>query len=689
MKSKKSQTAPKNSKKSQTEPKNSKKIQTAPKNSILRVGGYNNVRRSMRNSYPPLTTLISDDVITMLFKIASDYETFSSELDSNKNQIFETILKFTKDVCRIISEYEPSRNLPLSQKDYLKKLRLFCLGGSQANANPNIIVNSKRNQSNVASLKLLRMFTPIVIARMINLHDPENQSIYKIGERLAYLDLLLHKQLKDVDPGKAITYFLREPVYVQNNVSKNRDFKKYIENMSKELNKMTEGKRKNKKTQVVKALQDLPEKYKKLVQSIRVFYDKKKVYGLRLKIENGPANHNSLSNRSLQNLLSFATKNNSTLKGLGPSSLFMAFLDNALKEHGGTARGKCGGFRGTIDKSLLRRRVVFKSVVMGNEGVVPPSSLSALKRGLAAINHGRLHILKTQIHNGNITVGVPRNMSNAKKYLEAMASKHVRNSKFFMENYTRNNNTLYYLQVDAEIHLPVRLTRDGSALEPFDPNTMDENKEVLWTSYGLQLNEKPGGSFDFFDFIKYVYTGNKSVPSKIINNVSRRGINGCYGSYKDCKIFVIQMDSKTTAFLHEKYYYDSISNTNYAEQVKQILTSCKAENAQTGTASSNNTPVSARPGTARKRPATARGKGQETATSNQKRIRTGSKTPATAQSRTPAATARTRVRSKLGVKKSQGSKRGTRVGLTSIPENPFSAGFGTPASGTGSPMITN
>ena len=501
----------------------------------------------------------------------------------------------------------------------------------------------------------------------------------EIGKRLADLDLLLHKQLKDVDPGKAITYFLREPVYVQNNVSKNRDFKKYIENMSKELNKMKEGKRKNKKTQVVKALQDLPEKYKKLVQSIRVFYDKKKVYGLRLKIENGPANHNSLSNRSLQNLLSFATKNNSTLKGLGPSSLFMAFLDNALKEHGGTARGKCGGFRGTIDKSLLRRRVVFKSVVMGNEGVVPPSSLSALKRGLAAINHGRLHILKTQIHNGNITVGVPRNMSNAKKYLEAMASKHVRNSKFFMENYTRNNNTLYYLQVDAEIHLPVRLTRDGSALEPFDPNTMDENKEVLWTSYGLQLNEKSGGKFDFFDFIKYVYTGNESGPSKIIKNVTGKGISG------GDKIFVIQMDSRTTEFLHKKYYYDPISNTDYVAQVKQILTSCN-----TGMNMDINTPaVTARPGTARKRPATARGKGQETATSKQKRIRTGSKTPATAQSRTPAATARTRVRSKLGVKKSQGSKRGTRVGLTSIPKNPFSAGFGTPASGTGSPMITN
>ena len=641
--------------------------------------------RPTRTPKPRLDILISDDEITMLFKIASDYETFSSELDSKKNQIFETILKFTKDVCRIISEYEPSRNLILSRKDYLKKLRLFCLGGSQANANTNTIVNSNRIQSKEVSLKLLGMFSASTISKKIGL-PPDQQNIFKIGEKLKYLDLLLHKQLKDVDPGKAITYFLREERYVPNNVSKKRDFKKYIENMSKELEKMESGNRKKKKQNVINALRGLPDEYQELVKSIKVFYPKqKKVYGLRLKINNGPANHNGLSNRSLQNLLSLATENTNILNLLGPSSLFMAFIDNALKEHGGLARGKCGGFRGTIDKSLLRRRVVFKSAITG----INSSSLSALKRGLAAINHGRMHILKTLPNFGNKSVGVPRNMSVPNKYLNAMSSKTVRNSKFFAENYKRNKNTLYDLQVNTEIHLPVRLTRDGSALEPFDPITMDENKEVLWTSYGLQLNEKPGGRFDFFDFIKYVYTGNKSGPSNIIKNARRRGINGCYGSHKDCKIFVIQMDSKTTAFLHKKYYYDSISNTNYAAQVKQILTSCKAENAQTGTASSNNTPVSARPGTARKRPATARGKGQETATSNQKRIRTGSKTPATAQSRTPAATARTRVRSKLGVKKSQGSKRGTRVGLTSIPENPFSAGFGTPASGTGSPMITN
>ena len=635
--------------------------------------------RPTRTPKPRLDKLISDDEITMLFKIASDYETFKSELNPNQSGIFETILEFTKDVCDIISKYEPSRNLILSQKDYLKKLRLFCLGGSQANANTNTIVNSNRIQNKEVSLKLLGMFSASTISKKIGL-PPGQQNIFSIYKKLASLDLLLHKQLKDVDPGKAITYFLREERYVRNNDSKKRDFKKYIENMSNELKNMKNGNRKNKKQQVVKALQGLSDEYQELVKSIKVFYPKqKKVYGLRLKINNGPANHNGLSNRSLQNLLSFATENTNILNLLGPSSLFMAFIDNALKEHGGLARGKCGGFRGTIDKSLLRRRVVFKSAIPG----INSSSLSALKRGLAAINHGRMHILKTLPNFGNKTVGVPRNMRQPKKYLNAMASNTVRNSNFFAENYKRNKNTLYDLQVNTSRHIPVRLTRDGSALEPFDPRTMTENKEVLWTSYGLQLNEKPGGRFDFFDFIKYVYTGNKSGPSKIISNVSRRGING------GGKIFVIQMDSKTTKFLHKKYYYDSISNTNYAAQVKQILTSCKAENAQTGTASSNNTPVSARPGTARKRSATARGKGQETATSNQKRIRTGSKTPATAQSRTPAATARTRVRSKLGVKKSQGSKRGTRVGLTSIPENPFSAGFGTPASGTGSPMITN
>lgn len=520
--------------------------------------------RPRRTPKPRLDNLISDDEITMLFKIASDYVTFSSELDSNKNQIFETILKFTKDVCRIISEYEPSRNLPLSEKEYLKKLRLFCLGGSQANANTNTIVNSIRKQNKEVSKKLLGMFSTSIISKMLGISTQSN--IGRINDRLVYLDLLLHKQLKDVDPGKAITYFLREPRYVRNNVSQTRDFKKYIENMSTELNSMKNGKRKNKKQQVVTALQGLTDEYQQLIKSIKVFYPKqKKVYGLRLKINNGPANHNGLSNRSLQNLLSFATKNPKILNLLGDSSLFMAFLDNALKEHGGLARGKCGGFRGTIDKSLLRRRVVFKSVIPG----VKSASMTALKRGLAAINHGRMHILKTLPNFGNKSVGVPRNMSAPNQYLNAMASNTVRNSNFFAKNYIRPGiNTLYNLQVDPSRHKPVRLNDEGSALEYFDPDEMTENKEVLWTSYGLQLNESPGGRFDFFDFVKYVYTGNKRGPSNIIKNVSGKGISG--GN----KIYVIQMDSRTTEFLHEKYYYDSISNTNYAAQVKQILTSC-------------------------------------------------------------------------------------------------------------------
>jgi len=548
--------------------------------------------RPTRTPKPRLDILISDDEITMLFKIASDYETFSSELDSNKNQIFETILKFTKDVCRIISEYEPSRNLPLSQKDYLKKLRLFCLGGSQANANTNTIINSNRIQNKDVSLRLLGMFSTSTISRML---EKPGMNRGQIGDRLAYLDLLLHKQLKDVDPGKAITYFLREPRYVRNNVSKNRDFKKYIENMSKELNSMKNGKRKTKKQQVIKALEGLPDEYQELVKSIKVFYPKqKKVYGLRLKINNGPANHNGLSNRSLQNLLSVATENPRILNLLGDSSLFMAFLDNALKEHGGLARGKCGGFRGTIDKSLLRRRVVFKSAIPG----INSSSLTALKRGLAAINHGRMHILKTLPNFGNKSVGVPRNMRVPNKYLNAMSSNTVRNSNFFAKNYNRFENTLFALQVDPSRHIPVRLTRDGSALEPFDPRTMTENKEVLWTSYGLQLNERSGGKFDFFDFIKYVYTGNKSGPSKIIRNVSGRGLTG------GGKIFVIQMDSRTTEFLHEKYYYDSISNTDYAAQVKQILTSCNTGMNMDMNMNVNTPPITARPVTAR--PKTAR-----------------------------------------------------------------------------------
>jgi len=539
--------------------------------------------RPTRTPKPRLDILISDDEITMLFKIASDYETFSSELDSDKNQIFETILNFTKDVCRVISEYEPSRNLPLSQKDYLKKLRLFCLGGSQANANTNTIVNSNRIQNKDVSLRLLGMFSTSTISRML---EKPGMNRGQIGDRLVYLDLLLHRQLKDVDPGKAITYFLREPRYVRNNVSKNRDFKKYIQNMSKELNSMKNGKRKTKKQQVIKALQGLPDEYQELVKSIKVFYPKqKKVYGLRLKINNGPANHNGLSNRSLQNLLSAATENPRILRLLGDSSLFMAFLDNALKEHGGLARGKCGGFRGTIDKSLLRRRVVFKSAIPG----INSSSLTALKRGLAAINHGRMHILKTLPNFGNKSVGVPRNMRVPNKYLNAMSSNTVRNSNFFANNYNRFENTLFSLQIDPSRHVPVRLTLDGSALEPFDPRTMTENKEVLWTSYGLQLNERSGGKFDFFDFIKYVYTGNKSGPSKIIRNVSGRGLTG------GGKIFVVQMDSRTTEFLHKKYYYDSISNTDYVAQVKQILTSCN-----TGMNMDINTPpVTARPGTAR------------------------------------------------------------------------------------------
>ena len=140
---------------------------------------------------------------------------------------------------------------------------------------------------------------------------------------------------------------------------------------------------------------------------------------MTLALESGPADHNSLSNRSLQDMVS----NPNTFNAFNPRSLFLHFVWNAIKKHGTNRSDKCG-FRGKIDDALLRRRVVF-----ANYGEAKTLGYRTFAQALVAMNHGRTHTLKTLVRGGNKSIGIPRNMitnKNSKSYVNAMKNKNVR-----------------------------------------------------------------------------------------------------------------------------------------------------------------------------------------------------------------------------------------------------------------------
>ena len=237
-------------------------------------------------------------------------------------------------------------------------------------------------------------------------------------------------------------------------------------------------------------------------------------------------------------------------------SLFLKYLNEHIPS-GGT--GGCK-MRGDVDGCLLRRRVVFGKLYQTSS-----SGVKAIQTALSAINHGRMHRLKTFSPNGNRfnRVGEPKknfiSFRNLRNYMNTMKNKSVRNVPLF----TSPTNKLLELQ-QGEKRVAVKF--DGTKLVRFEQATDTENPHILWTTFGLHLEER-GKTYKFFDFINFIYDRDNGIQKNIESYMRPRGEMGMN--------YIIQLDSKTLDYLHNKYFFTDFTGERYKEKIIQKLTSCR------------------------------------------------------------------------------------------------------------------
>jgi len=493
-----------------------------------------NARVSGRSDNAFIPPLISDETLNSFINLVNDYNNYKTQLprDFNRSK-YEQILKHYEMICTRVKRYTYS-GLNESQLSFLRGLQLICAGGSQANTpNENTAFNNlEENKDKVYDiLSLCSKYTFIRLSgQSVSGGNDTSVRIY-----IEDLSKRLNERIKDVDAVKAITFYLKHQA--RNNKNRLRSFDSYIDSLL-DRTKTT--------------LKLIPENLRKLIGSFKVVYATKRVHGLPLALESGPADHDSLSNRSLQNMVN----NPSTFNAFSPKSLFLYFVWNAMEKHGAKKGAGWCGFRGKIDDALLRRRVVFANV-----GKSKTFGYRTFAEALVAMNHGRTHTLKTIVKNGNRSIGVPGKMTNnknSKSYVNAMKNRVVRNNVMFLNTEPRQQNHLYKLQVGQRVALKF----DGEKLAKFDPKVDIENPNVLWTTYGLHMEQTTGGkSYKFFDLLKYLH-GEKT------NLNPRQNGTGIGNNY------VIQLDSKTLDWLHKQYYFTDKLNVDYRTNIINKISSC-------------------------------------------------------------------------------------------------------------------
>lgn len=331
--------------------------------------------------------------------------------------------------------------------------------------------------------------------------------------------------LKDVDAEVALR------LYVKDQSSQNLNM--YIKSLSPNIQKsLTE---------------NVPNEYRSLINKINKRVRNKKHNPIPVAVAHGPANHNTLSVSSMKKIL----RNPDVVKNFTEGSLFLKYLNEHIPS-GGT--GGCK-MRGDVDGCLLRRRVVF-----GQPYPTSSSGVKAIQTALSAINHGRMHRLKTFSPNGNRfnRVGEPRknftNFGILKKYMNTMKNRSVRNVPLF----TSPTNKLLEIQRGKRVAVKF----DGTKLVKFEGT---ENPHILWTTFGLHLDER-GKAYNFFDFIHFIYDRDSGSVKNIGSYMRPRGEMGMN--------YIIQLDSKTLDYLHNKYFFTNFTGQQYKNEIIQKLTSC-------------------------------------------------------------------------------------------------------------------
>jgi hypothetical protein len=332
--------------------------------------------------------------------------------------------------------------------------------------------------------------------------------------------------LKDVDAEVALR------LYVKDQSSQNLNT--YIRSLSPNIQKsLTE---------------NVPNEYRSLINKLNKKVGNKKHNPIPVAVAHGPANHNTLSVSSMRKIL----RNPDVIKNFTEGSLFLKYLNEHIPS-GGT--GGCK-MRGDVDGCLLRRRVVF-----GQPYPTSSSGIKAIQTALSAINHGRMHRLKTFSPNGNRfnRVGEPRknftNFGILKKYMNTMKNRYVRNVPLF----TSTTNKLLELQRGNRVAVKF----DGAKLVKFEGT---ENPHILWTTFGLHLDER-GKAYNFFDFINFIYDRDNGIVKNLGSYMRPRGKMGMN--------YIIQLDSKTLDYLHNKYFFTDMTEKQYKNEIIQKLTSCR------------------------------------------------------------------------------------------------------------------
>ena len=488
--------------------------------------------------------MISPEVLYEFYLLVSEYREKKSYLGGQATirlrQRFETYDKYLRSICEL-TKFKPTKNSRIVFKSYEPWLDLIRTEICASDIGNYTYPNQAENDSQVETL-LSKCFVSSfeqLFSKTSNKTGKTNVDVYvKIqDERTRLLS-----SIKDADASSALRLYV-----IRNN--QNQDLNTFLRTL-------------NQSGESVKALKNMKNEYKLLFSKLRHKLTNRqanKINPIPVAVNHGPANHNTLSQSSMVRIL----KNPSVLDAFSQGSLFAYFINRAIDKHGTTHVGdnKCS-LRGNIDECLLRRRVVFADLY---SSLSKPGNKAA-QTVMSAVNHGRMHRLKALPLHGNTKM--PGNSvfktfekpGNVTRYINAMKSAIVRNSNLFKNG----SNKLLQLQ-QGRNRTAVKYDSKQGKLVKFDTN-MTENPHILWTTFGLHLNEK-SKSYDFFDFIDYIYNKYNNGNTNILNYI--RNKTGMGSNY------IIQLDSATLTYLHNEYYFKNTENKNYIKIVKDKLLTCR------------------------------------------------------------------------------------------------------------------
>jgi len=488
--------------------------------------------------------MISPEVLYEFYLLVSEYREKKSYLGGQATirlrQRFETYDKYLRSICEL-TKFKPTKNSRIVFKSYEPWLDLIRTEICASDIGNYTYPNQEENDSQVETLlsKCFVISFEQLFSKTSNKTGKINVDVYmKIQDE----HIRLLSSIKDTDASSALKLYV-----IRNN--QNQDLNTFLRTL-------------NQSGESVKALKNMKNEYKLLFSKLRHKLTNRqanKINPIPLAVNHGPANHNTLSQSSMIRIL----KNPSVLDAFSQGSLFAYFINRAIDKHGTTHVGdnKCS-LRGNIDECLLRRRVVFADLY---SSLSKPGNKAA-QTVMSAVNHGRMHRLKALPPHGNTKM--PGNSvfktfekpGNVTRYINAMKSAIVRNSNLFKNG----SNKLLQLQ-QGRNRTAVKYDSKQGKLVKFDTN-MTENPHILWTTFGLHLNEK-SKSYDFFDFIDYIYKKYNNGNTNIMNYI--RNKTGMGSNY------IIQLDSATLTYLHNEYYFKNTENKNYIKIVKDKLLTCR------------------------------------------------------------------------------------------------------------------